>query len=70
MVGEDIIFLIPGLGAQGGQVQDIIKGLNKQKSGGILIASRSVLYASSGEDFAQKAGEEAKKLRDEINQYR
>lgn len=70
MVGEDIIFLIPGLGAQGGKVQDIIKGLNKQKSGGILSASRSVLYASAGEDFAQKAGEEAKKLRDEINQYR
>lgn len=70
LVGDEIPLLVPGLGAQGGTVKDTIGALNKDKRGAILSASRSILYASSGDDFAQAAATEAKKLRDEINKYR
>ena len=55
-------FLIPGIGAQGGDLEAICAaGLNKD--GGLLInASRSVLYASSDADFAEKANQEAATL--------
>jgi orotidine-5'-phosphate decarboxylase len=55
----DHFFLIPGIGAQGGDLEAILRaGLNAQ--GGLLInASRSILYASSGVDFAEKGREEA-----------
>lgn len=55
-------FLVPGIGAQGGDLEAICKaGLNQH--GGLLInASRSILYASNGYDFAIKANEEAERL--------
>ena len=48
-------FLVPGVGAQGGSLEEIsLKGLNKD--GGLLVnASRAVIFASSGEDFATAA---------------
>lgn len=59
-------FLVPGVGAQGGDVEEICKaGLNSR--GGLLInASRSILYAGSGDDFADKAREEATRLSESI----
>ncbi len=70
IVGEMII-LVPGVGSQGGDVEKTIKaGLNSQKSGLIVNASRSIIYASSKEDFAQKAREATLVLREEINKYR
>ena len=61
-------FLIPGIGAQGGDLEKTIALAEDGTSFPYLIsASRNVLYASSGEDFAQKAGEEAQKLKDQIN---
>jgi len=58
--------LVPGVGAQGGDLQKICEyGLNKD--GGLLInASRSIIYASSGENFAMEAGKEAEKLQKEM----
>ena len=55
-------FLVPGVGAQGGDLEATLKaGLNAD--GGLLInASRSILFASSGVDFAEKAREEALQL--------
>lgn len=55
-------FLVPGVGAQGGDLQAVAKyGINKQI--GLLVnSSRGIIYASNGEDFAEKAAEEAKKL--------
>ena len=60
--------LIPGVGAQGGNLQDVCKyGLNAQY--GLLInASRSIIYASSGEDFATNAALEAQKMQLEMEQ--
>lgn len=60
--------LVPGVGAQGGSLQDVCKyGLTKDI--GLLInSSRGIIYASSGTDFAEKAAEEAKKIADEMSE--
>ena len=63
--------LIPGIGKQGGDLVGTLKnGLREDKLGLIINSSRGIIYASDGEDFAERAGEEAKKLRDEINRCR
>jgi orotidine-5'-phosphate decarboxylase len=70
-VTEDIFFLVPGIGAQGGNLEQVMKaGLRDDKSGLLLNSSRSILYAGAGRDFAEKARAEAEKMRDEINKYR
>ncbi len=60
-------FLIPGVGAQGGKLEDIAaKAMNKEV--GILVnASRSIIYASSGEDFDVQAGKAAKALQGQMD---
>ena len=58
--------LVPGVGAQGGDLQAVAKfGLNKD-CGLIVNSSRGIIYASNGEDFAEKAAEEAKKLQNQM----
>ncbi len=70
-IAGDMTLLVPGIGAQGGDVEKTVKaGLNSKKAGLIISASRSVIFASEGVDFAEKARSEAMKLRDEINKYR
>jgi len=61
--------LVPGVGAQGGSLQDVVKyGMNSEV--GLLVnASRSILYASSGSDYAQAAAAEAKKMQEEMAVY-
>ncbi|SEJ46538.1 orotidine-5'-phosphate decarboxylase [Dyadobacter koreensis] len=61
--------LVPGVGAQGGNLEEVSRyGMNK--SCGLLVnASRSIIYASSGLDFAQKAKEEAQTLQKEMAIY-
>ena len=58
-IAPEHFFLVPGVGAQGGDVAEICEaGLNSR--GGLLINSaRQIIYASSGLDFAQKAREAA-----------
>lgn len=54
--------LVPGVGAQGGSLAEVCKyGLNKD-CGLLVNSSRGIIYASNGEDFAQRAAEEAQKL--------
>jgi orotidine-5'-phosphate decarboxylase len=62
----DSFLLVPGVGAQGGSLQEVCKyGMND--SIGLLVnSSRAIIYASSGEDFAQKAREEALKMQQEM----
>lgn len=56
-----IPFLIPGVGAQGGSATEVMKAAG---SGPVLInSSRGILYASSGEDFAEAAGRAAEETR-------
>lgn len=65
------IFLSAGLGAQAAQIKKAVQaGIDTKKRGIMFNASRSILYASKGEDFAEKAREEAMRVRDEINKYR
>lgn len=64
----DNFLLVPGVGAQGGSLADVAKfGMNKD-CGLLVNASRSILYASDGEDFALKAREEAMKIQKQMAQ--
>lgn len=64
----DHFFLVPGVGAQGGSLEDVANyGWNKD-CGLLVNASRSVLYASNGTDFAEKAAQEAKSLQSRMQQ--
>jgi orotidine-5'-phosphate decarboxylase len=65
----DHFLLIPGVGAQGGNLQEVCKyGLNKDI--GLLVnASRSIIYASNNKDFALKAGMEAQKMAEEMKAF-
>lgn len=71
LVGEDMLLLVPGIGAQGGDIERTVKaGCNSKGEGIIVNSARGIIYASSGEDFAEAARTETQKLRDTINQYR
>jgi len=70
LIGEMPI-LVPGVGAQGGDVAAVVhNGINAHDAGLIISSSRAILYASNGADFANAARDEARKLRDEINRCR
>lgn len=61
--------LIPGVGAQGGSLEEVSKeGMNSQ-CGLLVNSSRQIIYASAGEDFAEKARAEAKKIQSEMKKY-
>ena len=63
--------LVPGIGAQGGDLEGVLKfGLTEEKTGLVINSSRGIIYASNGEDFATKAGEETRKLKAAINVHR
>jgi len=62
----DHFLLVPGVGAQGGSLQDVAKyGMNKD-CGLLVNASRSIIYASNGEDFAAAARNEALSMQKEM----
>lgn len=70
VVGE-VPFLVPGVGAQGGDVAAAVRaGRTADGLGLVLNSSRGILYAGGGEGFADAARDAARQLRDEINQYR
>jgi orotidine-5'-phosphate decarboxylase len=67
----EMTFLVPGVGAQGGDVAAVIgNGLDKAGRGLIINVSRQVLYASREKDFAVAAAGAARQLRDEIARER
>ena len=67
----DMPFLVPGVGAQGGDVAQAVKNGQSAAGAGLVISSsRGILYASSGENFASAAREATEKLRDQINATR
>ncbi|HUX26805.1 MAG TPA: orotidine-5'-phosphate decarboxylase [Burkholderiales bacterium] len=64
----DMPILVPGVGAQGGDVAAVLaNGATADGTGLIISSSRAVLYAASGSDYAQAARAAALQLRDEIN---
>jgi orotidine-5'-phosphate decarboxylase len=71
IVGSQVPFLVPGIGAQGGDVEAAVRAGRTPDGRGLLVnSSRGILYAGKGEDFAERAGDAARTLRDEINRYR
>ncbi|MHB8104422.1 MAG: orotidine-5'-phosphate decarboxylase [Dehalococcoidales bacterium] len=65
-----IPLLIPGVGAQGGELEQVVKyGVDKGRRKTIINSSRQILYASRDKDFALAAGKAARELRDNINRY-
>ncbi len=67
----DMPLLIPGIGAQGGDVEAVVRNGATADGGGLMInSSRGILYASSGVDYAAAAADAARALRDEVNRFR
>ena len=65
----DMPILIPGVGAQGGDLEKVVKfGTDKNGKMAIINSSREIIFASAEKDFDQKAREKALELRDRINQ--
>jgi orotidine-5'-phosphate decarboxylase len=66
----DMPLLIPGIGAQGGDVEATVRAGRTRSGRGMLInSSRAIIYAGKGDDFADAAALAAKKTRDTINAY-
>jgi len=65
----DHFLLVPGVGAQGGSLKDISEKAMNKDCGILVNASRAVIYASSGEDFAEKAHSVAKEYQEEMAGY-
>lgn len=65
-IAPDHFLLVPGVGAQGGSLEEVCKyGMNKD-CGLIVNSSRSIIYASDGEDFAEAARAEALKIQQQM----
>ena len=58
--------LVPGVGAQGGSLEEVAKWGMTPECGLLVNSSRGIIYASNGEDFAEVAAAEARKLRDHM----
>ena len=62
----DAFLLVPGVGAQGGSLSEVCRyGINKD-CGLLVNSSRGIIYASNGQDFAERAAEEAHKLQQQM----
>ncbi len=67
----DMPVLVPGVGAQGGDIQQAVHyGQTRAGTGLLVSSSRAILYASAREDFAEAARAAAQSLRETINRYR
>jgi orotidine-5'-phosphate decarboxylase len=67
----DVPFLVPGIGAQGGDVQAVVSNARTRDGTGLVVSSsRAILYASAGNDYAEAAAHAARTLRDGINRHR
>ncbi|MET2986110.1 orotidine-5'-phosphate decarboxylase [Aureibaculum conchae] len=62
----DHFLLVPGVGAQGGSLQDVCKYGLTDDIGLLVNSSRGIIYASNGKDFAEKASEKALELQQEM----
>ena len=70
-LAPDRLFLMPGVGAQGGDLATALRAAADQQGGGVLpSASRSVLFASTGSDYERAAADAALSLRDAANAAR
>ncbi len=68
IVGDDLWFLIPGVGTQGGFVEQTVKFAHTGAGSIAINSSSGIIFASSGEDFAEAAAAKAEELRDQIRE--
>ena len=62
----DSFLLVPGVGAQGGSLEEVVRYGITPDCGLLVNSSRGIIFASNGIDFADAAAEEARKLRDQM----
>lgn len=62
-------FLVPGVGAQGGDVHTVCSNAMNKDAGLLINVSRGIIFASNGNDFAERANEEAKKYQGEMAEF-
>ena len=65
-IAPDHFLLVPGIGAQGGSLEEVCRYGMNSKCGLIVNSSRAIIYASNGENFAERAAEAAHKVADEM----
>ena len=63
-------FLVPGIGAQGGDAEAAVEYGLREDGVGLVNSSRGIIFAGEGESFAEAAGQSAKQLSGRLNQYR
>lgn len=68
-LAPDHFFLVPGVGAQGGDVASVAQGAINESCGLIINSSREIIFASSEGDFAAKAAERACRLASEMSEF-
>lgn len=70
VIAPETVFLVPGVGTQGGDLQSVLKeGRSKDGFGVLINVSRQILYASNENDYADAAREQAQKLVKEMKAY-
>ena len=65
-VAPNHFLLVPGVGAQGGSLQEVCKYGIIKDCGLLVNSSRGIIYASNGDDFAEVAGQKAKELQEQM----
>lgn len=68
-LAPDHFFLVPGIGAQGGDLDAVVEHGRNTDIGLLLNSSRGIIYASNDQNFDQKAKEEAQKLHERMKGY-
>ncbi|MEQ8924806.1 MAG: orotidine-5'-phosphate decarboxylase [Fulvivirga sp.] len=68
-LAPDNFFLVPGVGAQGGDLEAVSKEGMNSECGLLVNSSRGIIYAGSDENFAQSAGNAASQLQNEMKGY-
>jgi orotidine-5'-phosphate decarboxylase len=68
-IAPEHFLLVPGVGAQGGSLEEVSKYGMNDHCGLLVNSSRGIIYASNGEDFAQAAAQKAKEMQQEMAEY-
>lgn len=68
-LAPDYFFLVPGIGAQGGDLGEVSRNALTRDCGLLVNASRSIIFASTGKDFAEAAAREAQKIQQQMAAY-
>ena len=68
-IAPNSFFLVPGVGAQGGDLHAVVESAMNEEIGLLINSSRAIIYASQEKDFAEVAGREAQAVREQMLRY-